>query len=536
VAIDGIDIPDSDGWWLKQLYQQLLEQRAYCQRMLDRYFGDPPLPFISEIQRDSVRYFVGQSRTNFERLIVDSVLSRLRIRGIRTAVDADEGGDPEAFHTWKTSRGKLWAHDVHRLALAASRAYVIVGKDENGDLLVTAEDPRMVTAITDPENPYKVKAGLKVFYDYTEGVEKAFLYRPGRAPRIAQSEINTASPVVMAARFTDRKFDWLDASFAPALDEDDFTLTVDAPWLAAHDGLPELCPIVPFINQDGLSEFEPFIPLLDRINQQILQRMTIATIQAFKQRAFKGLPQKDPKTGEDINYDEIFVADPGAIWNIPAAAEIWESGQVDLQPILLAVRDDIKDLAAVSGTPLYTISPDVANGSAEGASLQREQLNFRVEARQDRWEIAHEMVVELIFRTLGDDARARPGTVEVMWAHTDRPSLAERASAIAQTTGVIPRYQQLTEIWGMDPDQANRAMTELKQDFILDAQFSAAAAPTAPAPPAPAGTGRGVSASVAQAQRVGSEAQRAQIVAQRRATPTPRTTQSPAPAGRAAGG
>jgi hypothetical protein len=50
-------------------------------------------------------------------------------------------------------------------------------------------------------------------------------------------------------------------------------------------------------------EFEPFIPLLDRINQQILQRMTIATIEAFKQRAFKGLPQKDPSTGADIDYD-----------------------------------------------------------------------------------------------------------------------------------------------------------------------------------------------------------------------------------------
>lgn len=60
MAID-TDQPDSDGWWLQQLYAQLIEQRAYCQRMLDRYLGDPPLPFISEIQRDAVRYFVRQS-------------------------------------------------------------------------------------------------------------------------------------------------------------------------------------------------------------------------------------------------------------------------------------------------------------------------------------------------------------------------------------------------------------------------------------------------------------------------------------------
>jgi hypothetical protein len=68
------------------------------------------------------------------------------------------------------------------------------------------------------------------------------------------------------------------------------------------------------------------------------------------------------------------------------------------------------------------------------------------------------MVAALMFRTLSDDDRAKPGTVEIMWAATDRPSMAERASAIAQTTGVIPRYQQLTEIWDMSPAQADRAM------------------------------------------------------------------------------
>jgi hypothetical protein len=125
---------------------------------------------------------------------------------------------------------------------------------------------------------------------------------------------------------------------------------------------------------------------------------------------------------------------------------------------------------------LYSVTPDVANGSAEGASLQRETANFIVEARQDRTEPAHEKVFELIFRTVGGEqtAKAQPGTVEVIWAPIDRPSMTERSSAIAQTTGVIPRYQQLTEIWGMDPDQANRALAELAQDRLLDQQYALA--------------------------------------------------------------
>jgi hypothetical protein len=489
VAIDVLT-PDSPGWWLRRLYLQLLEQRAYCQQMMDRFAGDAPLPTIADNQKDAVRWFVSQSRTNFERLIVNSVLSRLRIKGIRTKQGPDDRGDADAMNTWRNSRGKLWSHDAHRMALAMSRSFVIVGKDKNGKLLVTAEDPRQVTAITDPENPYEVRAGLKVFYDHVEDVEKCYLYLPGSPPLVATRKGAQGTVVPSTSWFHERAFDWVASTTAPEFDSDEFQQipgTGDAPWLQKHGTLGDICPIVPFINEDGLSEFEPFIPQIDRINQQILQRMTIATIQAFKQRAMKGLPQKDPSTGADIDYDSIFVADPGAIWNIPASVEIWESGQVDLQPILLAIRDDIRDLAATAGVALYHITPDAANGSAEGASLQREAQNFRVQTRQDRFEEAHKAVCELIFRTLGDDERAEPGTIDIMWAAHDQPSMAERASSIAQTTGVISRYQQCTEIWGMDPDEAERNLVELRQDFILDMQFAAAAAPAAPQAPAPPG-------------------------------------------------
>jgi hypothetical protein len=535
-----VEVPDSDAWWLKRLYELLTQQRVYCQSMLDRFYGEAPLPYVSDIQRDAVKWFVGQSRTNFERLIVNSVLSRLRIKGIRTSVGDGDEGDDDAWKTWKNSRGKIWAHEVMKLALAASRAYVIVGKDAEGNLLVTAEDPRMVCAITDPENPYRVLAGMKVYFDYVDGTEKTFLYRPGRAPRVAVRR--SGQPPVTETWFQPRAYEWIDASLvAPEFDANSYVVedpTGGANWLAAQNGLPALCPIVPFVNEDGLSQFEPFLPLVDRINQQILQRMTIATIQAFKQRAFKGLPQKDPSTGKDIDYDSIFVADPGAIWNIPASAEIWESGQVDLQPILLAIRDDVKDLAAVSGTPLYSISPDVANGSAEGASLQREQMSFLVETRQDNFGISLEMVNELMFRTLGDIERSKPGSTEVMWAQSDRPSMAERGSTIAQTTGVIPRYQQLTEIWGMSPTQAKRALIELRQDFLMDQQFAAAATPTAPtAPPAPGqskalGAQQQAAKATAQAQppkMVGSEGARAAIQANRPQLAPARSSAKPKP-------
>lgn len=497
MAID-TSVLDSDGWWLQRLYNQLRQQRDEAQKLWDRYEGNAPLPTVNNNQAEAVRWFIGQSRTNLERLIVAAVLSRLRIRGIRTGADSDEGGDAIAFAQWKKSKGKLWSREAHKFALAMRRGYVMVGKDAEGRLLVTAEDPRQVTAIVDPEDPTRVIAALKLFYDEANQQDVAYLFRlvDGRAVvRIARRDRRPGA-LPMTKSFQATSFFWASEWVSDA----GLEMESDEPeWLQATDDSPAVLPIVVFENEDGLAEFEPFLPLLDRINQQILQRMTIATVQAFKQRAMKGLPKTDPKTGEEIDYDQIFTADPGAIWNIPASVEIWESGQVDLNPILMAIRDDIKDLSAVSGTPLYSITPDAANGSAEGASLQRETMTFKVESRQDRWELSHEAAIELIFRTLGDTARAERGKVEVMWAPADRPSMSERANAIAQTKGVVPRYVALTEIWGFDPATADRAMSMLQQDAQLDmAQQAAAAAagqpdPTRPAPgrsAPPTGQGR----------------------------------------------
>lgn len=463
--------PFSEGWWLAKLHAELHVQQRRCEALQSRYEGNSPLPFVSEIQRTAVRWFVEKSRTNFERLIVNAVLSRLSVTGIRTAVDSDQGGDAEAFAVWKRARMKLVVLDALKMMLAMSQSYVIVGKDDDGEALVTAEDPRLMTAITDPANPYKVLAALKVFHDDVNDQDVSYLYLPGR--RLVATKFRKTRTPTANIRFSAAAWSW-DASTLgdmSGIDE-----------LAEHESdvgaLPALVCVVPFVNEDGMSEFEPFLNVIDRINQQILQRMTIATVQAFKQRAFKGLPINDPKTGEKIDWDAVFVADPGAVWNVPASVDIWESQEVNLQPILLAIRDDIKDLAATSGTPLYTVTPDAAQGSAEGASLQREQITFKVKSRQARVEPALELAAELLFRMSGDLVRSAPRTTEILWAPTDLPSMSDRANSIAQTRGVMPIYLQLTEIWGMDPASADRAMKQLQAEASAAAKVAAASAPS----------------------------------------------------------
>jgi hypothetical protein len=81
-----------------------------------------------------------------------------------------------------------------------------------------------------------------------------------------------------------------------------------------------------------------------------------------------------------------------------------------------------------------------------------------------------------MFAYLGDESRGDVSDIEIIWAPAESYSMSERANAIAQTKGVLSRYQQLTEVWGMDPAQADRAMSELTDDMVLDQQYAAARA------------------------------------------------------------
>ena len=233
-------------------------------------------------------------------------------------------------------------------------------------------------------------------------------------------------------------------------------------------------PIQEFENYKGVGEFELHLDLLRRINHTVLQRIIIAVMQAFRQRAIKGLPQVYPKghplAGKDIDYSDIFVADPGAFWQLPADAEMWESGQVDLTGVLTAAKDDITHLAAVTRTPMHVLMPEGQNQSAEGASLAREGQVFKAEDRIKRLSMNWARVQTLSNMWLGEpDPVVRPS--QIIWVPPQRYSLSERAAAAAQAKDV-PWRTKMIKIWGFEPDEVDRMESERADDQLLAANMN----------------------------------------------------------------
>lgn len=473
-------VPRTPGWWLQREFNRLAD--PYRRRRLDLLHdyrtGNAPLPIGAENAREAFTAFQSKARSNFAELVVSAVSERMTPVGFRTALDFDETGDAEVGELWERAGLDVECSNVHDMMLSMSEAYVIVGQmdTESGAPLVTGEDPRWMIGDPDPAKPTRLQCALKVLHDDVDKEDRAYLFLPAdpRANR-ATAELwvarrrNSAQdldrpgalragPTVSA--FTARYWDW----------------DTDRSGALPHTRIP----VVLFRNKDGMGEYEAHTDIVDRINHQILQRMVIATMQAFRQRAVSGLPLTDPESGKVIDYQEVFTADPAALWQLPETAKMWESQQVDLRPILDAVKDDVTHLAAVTRTPMATLMPDAANQSAEGASFAREGLVFKTRDRITRTSGAWAQVMSLALLAANQADRADLAKLKTIWARPEHLSLAERADAAAKAAVDMPRRTRLIQIWDMSPAEADRVMTEWADERLqqqLEQQAFAAANP-----------------------------------------------------------
>lgn len=464
----------SPGWWMQRLFNTLLDRRRRdrLQLLFGYHRGDAPLPTGAENARRAFEAFQRKARSNFAELVVSVMSERMQPTGFRTALDQDATGDAEVGLLWGRTGLDVTSADVHDLMLALGEAYVIVGPvdEETGAPLVTCEDPRFMVAESDPANPRRLLAALKILHDDAANEDRAYLYLPGQVHVAVRQSTPYELPGTAPMSGREQR--------APRLpfDPRSWEWDPDRSGELEHERIP----VVRFTNKYAMGEYEAHLDLLDRINHEILNRLVIAAMQAFRQRAIKGLPvvypEEHPRAGEEIDYDELFVADPAALWHLPQDAELWESAVNDLRPILDAIHADLEHLAAVTRTPMHMLTPAGENQSAEGAMLAREGLVFKVEDRIARTSYPWAQVMSLVLLHAGQDQRADLATLQTIWAPAQRLSLAERADAISKLKDVLPRRTMLIHVLGMSPAEADRTMTEITDEQLLAAQVAAATA------------------------------------------------------------
>jgi hypothetical protein len=458
----------SPGWFFKRLMSRLSDQqRKRDLQLLDDYLhGNAPLPQGAENARSSYEAFMKMARGNFAELITNAVGNRMLPVGFSSVREDDATGDAEIGSLWHRAMLPVTARDTQRKMLALRESYVVVGEvdDETDAAIVTCEDPRWMVGIPDPVRPHRLKAALKLMYDEEDEVDRAFVYLDGVVTGgMAQVWVATRKSYGKLGGFygfNHREWTWDPAQSGELI----------------HPRIP----VVRFNNLDDLGEYEPHLDLLDRINHQVLQRMTIAVMQAFRQRWVKGLPTHYPDDfevaelrGKEIDYSKTFVSDPAAFWQLPPDADIGESAPVDLTPLVNAIKSDVQHLAFVTSTPLHMMDAGGDNQSAEGANLAREGLLFKAKDRIERVKPRWSQVVGLMLLQAGETDLTLIRSLQTKFAPPELLSLAERADAASKAVNDVPRRSRLLDIWGFEPEVVDRMMTEWAEEQLLAQQVAA---------------------------------------------------------------
>lgn len=471
--------PGSDEWLLKTLAQRLTDRRTGrgwslarhridtdvrpgLDHLWDWMTGNPPIPKVAEDWDDAMLPIVRQCTLNIAPRICASVSDRLQPLGWRTALDDDEDGDQIAAEIANENQFGVRLYELWDYMLALGSGYSCVGPAEpGGDLpVVTVEDPRWTITHHNPRTGVEM-AGLKVARNDWDTGDIAYLHLPGRVRAFR-------SPDQRRSLASSRSAGWVDFS---KWTEDD-----DLGGVTGIDGVA----LTRFRTPNGLGEFEIHLGLLNRINDNILNTWSIVKYQAYRQRALKGFPDED-EDGEEITDEDLndaFKASPGALWRVPEGVDIWESTPVDLSPVRAITKDSLIEVAVTTGMPLHYITPDAAQGSAEGASTMKESNGFRVGKYKNVAAAGLNATVSKALQMRGDRDRAVLAKIRTIWALTDRYSPTEEANAFyTARQGGLPFEVAARDYLRKGPEDLEQIRAARARDVFYDALGSSAEPP-----------------------------------------------------------
>lgn len=420
--------------WLQILTRRIDLRRNHVNLLRSYVDGNAPLPEMNRETAEAWVKFQRKARTNWGDLIVSSVVDRVVPNGITVNGDPKHPKAKLAQRIYRDNRMDSVIKDWVRAGLTFSQSYQTCWRGEDGKPVITSDSPETMCVITNPLQKWRPVAALRVWRVDEEATDYAMVWTEGRWDLFTRPTYTAIEHKVIPTR-------WL-------------TNLAEGSWTPSDSGSNIGIPIVIYNNPDGTGEFENHLDLIDRINEGILQRLVIVALQAFRQRAITGgtLPDKDEK-GSAIDWSKVFAPAPGALWNLPEGLELWESQQVDTGPILLASKDDVRQLSAVTRTPVSVLIPDAANQSAEGSRSIENGYIFRCRDRVAEAKLGAAAILVQALAMMGEPLNDDE-TLDVSFEPVERITLAEKYQAAYQAKQAGESIKSIQRnVLGYSPDQ-----------------------------------------------------------------------------------
>lgn len=416
----------SPWWWLQRLTQKLMDRQERFNKLENYATGDHPLPNNDLRYAKAMKELQRIARTNYCDLVIEAVVERMSVKGFRFG-PADTA-DEDAKRIWDFSDMDYQSTIGLKTAATFGLCYALVSPpDTSGEYgdeaepIITIEDPRMCIVEHDPKMITRSVAGLKVWQDDVVEAIVAVLYLPNEIYTFAFRNTNTTirnqEPTLL-----------FNSQNGGVPNAGHFELV-----LTQENSLGEV-PLVegnwqPSFGEVGFAEHEGVIDIQDRINLTVLHRLEISRTQAFRQRWATGLSVsagKNTKGGGKPPFD------PGAdqLWvTANDKAKFGDFDTADIEKILLAVRDDVGDLAAKTRTPGTYLMNRMVNVSGDTLTQDQSALVAKIRVRENTMGWFYEKLMKVCFKYKKDD-RWKLTEATTLWADPEVHALSEIADAL----------------------------------------------------------------------------------------------------------
>lgn len=404
------------------------------------YRGDQRLTFASLKFRNTFGNLFYSLADNLSALVVDSIADRL----IVTAYGVEDGVESlgeSAWEIWQRNRMDANAGMVHREALRAGDAYVLVWPDKEGKAVLWPQAAVNVTVYWDEDNPARLEWAAKLWMDGAHHVRLNMYY----ADRVEKYYTKLqAQGVPEHGR-----------SFEP-YETPGEAWPLPNPWGEV--------PVVPFNNNAwiasfGTSELQNVIPLQDALNKTLCDQLVAQEYAAFPQRY---------ATGIQIEYDEA--GNPVAPFN-PGIDRVWMAGAPDAKfgqfeqarmTEFLACEESLRgEIARIAGIPPHYVV-NLQGGYPSGEALRTAEARFisKIKQRQTTFGNSWENVMRIALMQEGEwqDSRLMANWIDASpiseSEHLDQ-LLKKQSLGVTQDQLLLEAGYGETEIDAMNDERAN---------------------------------------------------------------------------------
>jgi hypothetical protein len=352
---------ESPEWWLRRLHTELVARQPYLALHDAYYRGNQPAPWLPRQAQQEFRRVLDLVGANICGLIPDATAERLALEGFR--LPGQEGADEETWRIWKANNLDEDFDLAILEALIGGTAYTCVQPNGTDTPDVYIEHASQAIVAYEPgSNRRRKAAGLKVWVDDWTGKLCATLdVQAGGGQWLFKfrCDIPAGEQVVDpgSVQWERREVPGEEWPARNPLDEVALTEIPNNPRLLTG----------------GRSELEDIVPIQDRINKTIADRLMTQDFGAFPALFASGYPDDGSDEPVQIGRDRMVTTDV-------AETKWWQMSPAPLDPYSASKREDIRDAASRSRTPAQYLLGDLSN--VNGETLKASESGLVAKCRQ----------------------------------------------------------------------------------------------------------------------------------------------------------